>query len=118
MISTSLFVGLMMMLSANEQDLAKVATDSKVKLDNDQVRVIEIVSAPGQITAWHSHPDYILYALTDGKLEVTDKDKPAKVLSFKAGDTMFMPAVTHMVKNVGPATMRMLVTELKNGTKK
>jgi len=120
--SASLFIGILMTLTSGiyAQDFVKAAAQgtTKVLLENDQVRVVQIESAPGQVTPWHSHPDYILYALTDGKLEATDKDKPATVLNLKAGQALFMPAVTHMVKNVGSTPVKLVLTELKPAAKK
>ena len=116
-ISTLLFIGILLTLSSSiyAQDFVKVAAQgtTKVLLENDQVRVIQIETAPGGVTSWHSHPDYILYALTDGKLESTEKGKPATVLTLKAGEALFMPAETHMVKNVGTTTVKLVLTELK-----
>jgi beta-alanine degradation protein BauB len=121
-IIASLFFGMLLTLSStlHAQDLVKVAPKgfTKVLLDNDQVRVLQIESTPGEVTPMHSHPNYILYAVTDGKLEVTDKDKPAKVIEFKAGDVMYFPATTHTAKNVGSNTSRMILTELKSSEKK
>jgi oxalate decarboxylase/phosphoglucose isomerase-like protein (cupin superfamily) len=54
-----------------------------------------------------------VYALTDGKLEITDKGKPAVVLEVKAGDAMYLTAVTHMAKNIGTNPLKLIVTELK-----
>jgi quercetin dioxygenase-like cupin family protein len=122
LISTSLFIAILLTLSSviYAQDFVKVAAQgtTKVLLDNDQVRVIQIETAPGGVTPWHSHPNYVLYALTDGKLESTEKGKPATVLTFKAGDALFMPAVTHMAKNVGTNTVKLVLTELKTSVKK
>lgn len=122
MISVSLFLGLLLALSTNmtAQDPMKVATNvyKKVLLDNDQVRVLQVEFAPGDVTAWHQHPDHVVYALTGGKLEITDKGKPANVLDIKAGDTMYLLAVTHMAKNVGTAPLKLVVTELKPAAKK
>ena len=116
-ISTSLLIVVLLTLSSaiHAQDFVKVADQgtTKVLLENDQVRVIQIETAPGGVTSWHSHPDYILYALTDGKLESTEKGKPATVLTLKAGEALFMPAETHMVKNVGTTTAKLVLTELK-----
>ena len=121
-ISASVFFAILLTLSStlHAQDLVKVAPKgfTKVLLENDQVRVLQIESAPGEVTPMHSHPNYILYAVTDGKLEVTDKDKPAKVLQFKAGDVMYFPATTHVAKNVGSTTSKMILTELKSSEKK
>jgi quercetin dioxygenase-like cupin family protein len=104
----------------NAQDPIKVAQNvyKKVLLDNDQVRVLQVEFAPGEVTAWHQHPNHVIYALTDGKLEITDKGKPANVLNIKAGDTMYLPAVTHMAKNLGTTTVKLVVTELKSPTMK
>jgi len=116
-ISTSLLIVVLLTLSSaiHAQDFVKVADQgtTKVLLENDQVRVVQIETAPGGVTTWHSHPNYILYALTDGKLESTEKGKPATVLNFKAGEALFMPAVTHMAKNVGTTTVKLVLTELK-----
>lgn len=116
-IIASLFFGMLLTLSTGiyAQDFTKVAEKgtTKVLLDNDQVRVLQIETEPGQVTPWHSHPNHILYALNDGKLEITEKGKPAKVQEFKAGEAVFMPAVTHMAKNVGNTSFKVVLTELK-----
>jgi quercetin dioxygenase-like cupin family protein len=121
MISTSLILGILLTLSTNvyAQDPVKAAQNvyKKVLLDNDQVRVLQVEFAPGEIAAWHQHPNHVIYALTDGKLEITDKGKPANVLDIKAGDTMYLPAVTHMAKNIGTTTVKLIVTELKPAMK-
>ena len=116
-ISASLFFGLLLTLSINvyAQDIMKVGTSlpNKVLLDNDQVRVILVESVPGVVTPWHSHPNYVLYALTDGKLEITEQGKKATVLELKAGQALYFPAVTHTAKNIVTTTVKLVVTELK-----
>lgn len=117
MISASLFFGLLLTLSAGmyAQDPLKVAPNvaKKILLENDQVRVLYVEYEPGETTPWHSHPNHVVYALTDGKIEITDKDKPANVIELKANEAVFMPAVTHMVKNIGSTTLKIVVTEMK-----
>jgi beta-alanine degradation protein BauB len=116
-ISASLLFGILLTLSTNvyAQDPVKAASNvyKKVLLDNDQVRVLQVEFAPGEVAPWHWHPNHVIYALTGGKLEITDKDKPANVLDIKPGDTMYLPAVTHMAKNIGTTTVKLVVTELK-----
>jgi beta-alanine degradation protein BauB len=116
-ISASLFFGLLLTLSTNlnAQDPLSVASNvyRKVLLDNAQVRVLQVEFAPGDVAPWHQHPNHVVYALTSGKLEITDKGKPANVMEIKAGDTMFLTAVTHMAKNVGTTPLKLIVTELK-----
>lgn len=117
MISMSLLLGLFLTLSANvrAQDPIKVASNAykKVILENDKVRVMQVEIAAMDSVPWHSHPDHIVYALTDGKLEITDKGKASVVAEFKAGDAMYMVATTHMVKNMGDDAVKLIVTELK-----
>jgi beta-alanine degradation protein BauB len=121
LISASLFFGLLLTLSTSlySQDPVKVASNvyRKVLLDNEQVRVLQVEFAPGAVAPWHQHPNHVIYALTNGKLEITDKGKPANVLEIKAGDTMYLTAVTHMAKNVGTTTLKLIVTELKPAMK-
>ena len=97
------------------QDPMKSASNvyKKILLDNDKVRVMQVVFPPGAIAAWHSHPDHVIYSSTSGKIEITEKGKPATIVDIKAGTAMFMPAVTHMGKNIGTTTLRLVVTELK-----
>lgn len=113
-----------MFLSGNSlyaQDPVVVAPDvyKKVVLENENVRVIQIELAPGESTPWHSHPNHVAYALTDGKIEITDKGKAPVAMDIKAGDALYIPAVTHMAKNLGTSPIKMVVTELKQpGNKK
>lgn len=122
MISMSLLLGLFLTLSAvvNAQDPVKAASNvyKKVLLENDQVRVMQVEFAPGDVAAWHNHPNHLAYALTDGKLEITDKGKQPVVAEVKANDVLYMPAVTHMAKNVGTTTLKLVVTELKSAPSK
>jgi beta-alanine degradation protein BauB len=85
------------------QDPIKVASNvyKKVVLDNDKVRVLDVEFSPGDVAPMHSHPDHVIYALSDGKLEITDKGKQPQTMEIKAGTSMYIPAVTHTAKNVG-----------------
>ena len=117
MISKSLLLGFILMLSAGlyAQDPMIVASNvyKKVVLDNEKVRVIQVEFAPGEVAPWHNHPNHVAYVLQGGKLEITDKGKEAKVMDLNDGDAMYLPAITHMAKNVGTTTIKLLVTEIK-----
>lgn len=90
----------------------------KITLDNESVKVISIEFKPGDITAIHSHPDNVTYIMSGGKMEYTDKGEKPKVINYKTGETIWMPAVTHIVKNVGNTNIKMLVVELKQTAQK
>lgn len=121
MISKSLLFGLILMLSASlyAQDPAKAASNvyMKIVLNNEKVRVLIVEFAPGQVAAWHHHPSHVIYVLTDGKIEITDKNKDPQTMDLVAGNAMYMPAVTHMAKNVGTTTIKLVVTEMKPASK-
>ena len=58
---------LVVMAPALAQDLAVSAgSQAKVLLDNDEVRVLELVTQPGAKTGVHSHGDHFVYFVTDG----------------------------------------------------
>ncbi|MEJ5964192.1 cupin domain-containing protein [Pedobacter immunditicola] len=113
----SLLLGLFLILSANvrAQDPVTVAPNvyKKILLENDNIRVVELELAPQETVPWHSHPDHFVYALTDGKLELTDKGKPAVVTEIKAGEAIYIIATTHMAKNIGETPIKFIVTDLK-----
>lgn len=117
--SMLLLLGLFLTLSTNlyAQDPMTAAPNAykKVLLENEKVRVMEIEIAPGDVVPWHSHPNHVIYALTGGKLEITEKGKTATVAEIKAGEAMYMPAVTHTGKNIGETSLKLIVTELKTG---
>ena len=89
---------------------------TKVTLENEKVKVISAEFKPGDITPTHSHPDHVVYVISGGKMEITEQGKQAQTFDFKEGDTMWMPAVTHTVKNIGSTEVKIVVVELKQAT--
>ena len=92
--------------------------EGKITLENERVKVVSIVFKPGDGTTIHSHPDNVTYIMTGGQMEYTDKGKKPQVIDYKDGETIWMPAVTHIVKNVGNTNIKMLVVELKQAIPK
>jgi beta-alanine degradation protein BauB len=83
------------------------------KLENERVRVFEIVFRPGQAIPMHAHPDHVVYVVTAGTLEITEKGKKPMKLSGKPGDTFFLPAQSHSAKNVGKTSFKAVVVEIR-----
>ena len=90
----------------------------KVTLKNERVQVVSILFKPGDITKVHSHPDNVTYVLKGGKMEYIEKGKKPQIINYKDGETIWMPAVTHIVKNVGTTNIKLLVVELKQEIQK
>jgi quercetin dioxygenase-like cupin family protein len=94
-------------------DAAKVAPDFyKVAKDTMGIRVLEITYKPGDSSAMHSHPDYVLYVIDGGKAQMTAKDGSMMVNELKSGLIMIGGAGTHSVKNVGTTTTRAILFEI------
>ena len=86
----------------------------KVLLENDMVRVREVVVAPGAGDT-HTHPwAHVGVILTKGQLAFADAGKPEEVVAFEAGSAGFREAkVTHLVRNPGKDPMKVIEVEIK-----
>jgi len=86
----------------------------KVLLENDQVRVREVVFAPGAGDT-HTHEwAHVGVILTKGQLAFADAGKPEEVVAFEAGSAGFREAkVTHLARNPGTTTMKVIEVEVK-----
>jgi len=93
-----------------------VASDpahNRLLLENERVRVFETRLGPGEVSASHSHPDFVAYLLTDARLELTPEGGEGKTVDLKAGAAAWNRAQTHTVGNQGSAEARILHVELK-----
>jgi beta-alanine degradation protein BauB len=100
--------------TATAQDPVQVSPDIyKVILDNDQVRVIEYQSKPGQIDGMHSHPTRMAYTLTAVKLKAVAPDGAITDVDAKAGEAFWLSPVTNSIQNVGNTNARILIVEFK-----
>ncbi len=96
------------------QDLAKLLPeDVKVLIDNDQVRVLEVVHKPGVKEPMHSHPAYVSIFLSATRLKYTMSDGKTGEKDRKAGEVSWSGPVTHSVENVGTTDQHVIVIELK-----
>ena len=100
--------------SAYAQDPAQVAPKSnKVILDNDRVRVLDVVMKPGEKMPMHSHPDNILYVIAGGKSSSTNAEGKASERMSKDGECVFREGETHSVENTDSKPIHVLNIELK-----
>ena len=88
-----------------------------VRFENDQVRVLELRLKPGEREAMHTHPQYVLYALTDYRVKNTSADGTVRVFDRKRGDVFWGEPVTHGGENVGDTEVRAVIVELKQNTR-
>lgn len=99
--------------SAAAQDVHNVApTMYKVLSDTLGIRMLEATYKPGEMSALHLHPDFALYVLEGGKVEVVSKTGSTQVVDFKTGMGVVLPTDTHTAKNIGTTTLRLVVVEV------
>jgi quercetin dioxygenase-like cupin family protein len=85
----------------------------KFVMENDRVRVLRYHDEPGARTHQHHHPDSVLYALSAFRRRLIFPDGTTKEREFKAGDTMWVPAQTHIGENNGSTDTEVLLVEVK-----
>jgi quercetin dioxygenase-like cupin family protein len=89
------------------------AKTAHVNFENDRVRVIEAVLQPDDKEKMHSHPAYVIYVLSGGKVRNHSADGKTTESEFVTGQTIFREPITHWAENVGTTTIHVLLVELK-----
>lgn len=84
-----------------------------VLFENERVRLLEARVRPGESSAMHSHPNYLVYGLGDSKVTFTSSSGETAEVELKAGATMWREAEEHSAKNLGTPDVVALLFELK-----
>ena len=74
------------------QAQSPAADESRVVLENEQVRVIEMRFKPGAKFDIPGHPNRFIYGLSDGALLFSPPGKTPYELSFRSGEALWLPA--------------------------
>ena len=89
----------------------------EVVLNNEKVEVVRLTYPAKSESGMHIHihPNRVVYFVKGGKLELIpeNKNEQSKVLDVKDGQTLFLPATTHNVKNIGDTKIIIVETEIK-----
>lgn len=100
--------------AVSAQDPAVVNSKTvKVKFENDRVRVLEAELPPGTKEQVHSHPAYVIYVQTGGKVRNYAADGKTTEVELKTGEALFRDPLTHAAENIGATTMHLILVELK-----
>ena len=86
---------------------------SRVLLENDRVRVLELRLKPGEREPMHSHPEYLVYVLQPATMRMTAPDGSTREVELSAGSVSFGQPITHAGENVGRTELHELIIELK-----
>jgi uncharacterized RmlC-like cupin family protein len=85
----------------------------KVELENEQVRVLRINYGAREKSVMHSHPDGVAIFQKDVHCRFTLPDGNTEEHHFQAGQTLFMPAGTHLPENLSDQPIDAILVELK-----
>ncbi len=90
----------------------------EVLIDNSSVEVVRLTYPVGAESGMHTHkhPNRVVYFVKGGKLALIPEDKKhqSKVINVSDGQTLFLPATTHNVKNIGHTEIIIVETEIKS----
>jgi mannose-6-phosphate isomerase-like protein (cupin superfamily) len=99
---------------AATHDPVKVdAKHYKVDFENDRVRVLRVKYGPHEKSAMHHHPDSVAIFQNDIHCRFTLPDGKTEEHRFRAGQTMFSPAGSHLPENLGDHPLEVVIVELK-----
>ncbi|MBP7608105.1 MAG: cupin domain-containing protein [Steroidobacteraceae bacterium] len=92
---------------------AAAASARLVEFENDRVRALRRILAPGESTAMHTHASNgVAVLVTAGRLEISAPAGAARTSDVKAGAVQWIDAgTTHSLKNVGDAPIEIVDIE-------
>ena len=112
---TIIAVAVCVPFSVHAQDAVEVDGDKyKTIFENECVRVLDYQDAPGEATHQHSHPAFVLYALSPFKRSITLPDGKVLQRQFKQGDVMWSNSQTHIGANTGETPTHVILVEMKS----
>jgi beta-alanine degradation protein BauB len=102
-------------VGASGQDAVRVAPHVySVLFENDRVRVLDVRMKPGEKSAMHSHPAYVVYVLdAAAKVKLTSSDGQSAQVELKPGGVMWREPETHAAENSGSSNLHAVFVELK-----
>ncbi len=94
---------------------AAASPDPRVVLENDRVRALRRILAPGESTDMHTHGSRAVgVPVTAGRLEISDPEGATRTVEVKVGAAQWIePGTTHRLKNVGDAAIEIVDIEIK-----
>lgn len=85
----------------------------KVEIENEQVRVLRINYGAHEKSVMHSHPNGVAIFQNDVHCRFTFPDGKTEEQRFHAGETLYMPAGSHLPENLSDQPLNVVLIELK-----
>lgn len=114
-----LLAALLVSGTAAAQDPVVVNADStRLKLENERVKVYETILKPGEKERPHTHRAAAIYVVSGGKLRLHNTDGTTTEANLETGTTFFREPITHWTENIGDTTFHVLLVEVKGAGEK
>jgi hypothetical protein len=84
-----------------------------VEFENDRVRVLRARYGAREKSTMHSHPACLAVFLTQNRARFTFPDGSSAERSWNAGETMSLPAETHLPENLDDEPLELVLVEFK-----
>jgi quercetin dioxygenase-like cupin family protein len=85
----------------------------KIELENEQVRVLRVNYGAHEKSEMHSHPNSVAIFQNDTHCKFTFPDGKTEEHRFRAGETLFTPAGSHLPENLSNQPIDLILVELK-----
>jgi len=113
-----LTISALLIIIFSSQSFAEVKSGTReVLLDNQAVQIVRLTYPVGSESGMHTHehPNRAAYFIKGGRLELIpgDSQKSHQVIEVKDGESSYLPATTHNVKNIGDTEIVIIETEIK-----
>ncbi len=89
-----------------------------VVFENDEVRVLHIIYAPGEKSVMHEHSNAVAVFLSDQQATFTFPDGKSEKVDSKAKEALWTKAGKHLPQNTGKGSLELILVELKAKPKK
>ena len=67
----------------------------QVVLENEHVRVLQVLAAPGRKSPMHSHPPFLVVSLGTARLKLTSPDAKTQILELRPGTVYWIDGAEH-----------------------
>jgi hypothetical protein len=84
-----------------------------VEVENEQVRVLRVNYKKHEKSMMHSHPDNVAIFLSDAHCRFTFPDGKTGERRFRAGESLYSPAGSHLPENLSGHAIDIILVELK-----
>ena len=81
--------------------------------ENDQVRILRVHYGPHEKSVMHSHPNCVAVFLSDSTTHFTFPGGKTSDMTSKAGEALYVPALTHLPEDPGDKPVDLILVELK-----